>query len=689
MRVRVAWVLAGVTCVLVVADAVVTAQYWNLFSEAAVAVHGFPFVNGAVLGCSVMGALIISRAERHPVGWLLSLIGVTSAFSLLAESYSFWVVTEGGPGPHSLGGVSGWFSTLFGGQLAIGGLALLFLLAPDGHFLSRRWRWAALVIVSGALFFLAALLSVDPREFEIVAESDDAGSLRNVLLSIGLLLIVAGLVASLASMLLRLRRSQGEQRQQVLLIAAAAALVTLGLVNLLVVQIFNGGEQTWAAALPLFTAYLLLPILFAVAVLRYRLYDIEVIINGAVVLVLGTAFAALGYTTLVVAVGHQVGRQTGGFWLSLLATALVALAFQPLRRRVVRLANRLAYGSRAQPYEALSDFSGRLADTPSPTTLLPSVAEAAGRALSAPRATATLDVPGAEPVSATWGQDRTEPTSLQVVPVRTDGATLGSIAVSIPKGHPLRSSDLRLLAALADQTAIAFRNSALEIRLAEHVAELDRTTRELARSRARIIEADDDARRDLEAAISREVLPHLVALPHELDLVRAELANGMATQRVEELVAGTNAALESLRELTRGVFPTQLARSGIEPALRSLLARSGQRVTLRVDASAAAGRRFSARVEATVYFCCAEAARAVPDLTSVELSVADQDLRLRIRPVPGTAVDLRAIVDRVAAVGGSLSVADDVLTLDIPVGADHPTYALLGRVDPGGGEPGL
>ena len=74
------------------------------------AVHGFPFVDGAVLGCAVMGALIVSRDERHPIGWLLSVVGLTSAVSLLTEAYSIWVVTEGGPGSRSLGGVLGWVS---------------------------------------------------------------------------------------------------------------------------------------------------------------------------------------------------------------------------------------------------------------------------------------------------------------------------------------------------------------------------------------------------------------------------------------------------------------------------------------------------------------------------------------------------------------------------------------------------
>ena len=118
----IAWLLAGATLVLVVADVVVTAQYRPLLSEAAVAVHGFPFVSGAVLGCAVMGALIVSRDDRHPIGWLLTVVGFTSAVSLLCEAYSIWVTSEGGPGTRALGGVTGWLSTFFGGQLAIAGI---------------------------------------------------------------------------------------------------------------------------------------------------------------------------------------------------------------------------------------------------------------------------------------------------------------------------------------------------------------------------------------------------------------------------------------------------------------------------------------------------------------------------------------------------------------------------------------
>ena len=339
---RVTRALAWITGALVVADVVVGAQAVSLTSETAIAVHGFPFIDGAVVGSAVMGALIVSRYPRHPIGWLLSIVGTAGAVSLLTEAYAFWVQESGGPGPAVLGGVAAWVSTLSGGQVSIAGLALMFLLAPDGHLLSRRWRYAAWLTGFGAFLCLVAVVSMPPASFRLVTDEIDMGPVRRLAVTIGFLAISAGLVASVAAMLVRLHRSRDEQRQQLRLIALAAALPTVGVVWLLVVQAVNGGRQTWTAALPLFVSYFLLPILFAVAVLRHRLYELDVIINRTVVVVAGVAFAAVGYTALVVAAGRVVEGTGTGFRLSLLATAVVALGFQPLRRSLVRLADRVA-----------------------------------------------------------------------------------------------------------------------------------------------------------------------------------------------------------------------------------------------------------------------------------------------------------------------------------------------------------
>ena len=674
MHARVAWILTALTVVLAVADGWVTAAYRPLLSEEAVAVHGFPFVDGAAVGSAAMGALIVSRYRRHPIGWLLCLTGVDTAVSLLTEAYSVWVLTAGGPGSRSAGAVAGWISTLLGGRLSLAVLAILFLVVPDGHFFSRRWRIAAGVILTGLVFHAAALLTVWPTRF--APDAEQLGLLGNLFSLFAFPLIMGGLVAATVSLVQRLRRSQGVQRQQLRLIATSVVFLVVSFVWMLVVQGVNGGRQTWAASLPLFVAYLCMPVFFAVAVLRYRMYDIEVIINRAVVLAVGTAFAAIGYTGLVVTVAALVNTQTSGLWLSLLATALVALAFQPLRRRVVRLANRLAYGARALPYEALSDFSRRLAETPSPQTLLPAVAEAAGRAVSARRSAAVLRVAGSAGLSAVWPAGAPGGTAEHEVFVRDGDDILGSIGVTMAKGRGLRPADERLLEDLAKQTALAFRNAAMEAELAEHVAALDRTTQALTESRRRVIAADDAARRQLESAISREVLPHLDTMPAELGGLSVAASAPAALEELEQLVTRTNTALESLRELTRGVFPTQLARSGMVPALRSHLARSRPAAALNVGPSA--DRRFPARVEAAVYFCCVEALRAGSGSAGVDLLTTGQDLVVRIRGFARAEVDVQAIADRVEAVGGSTSLGDgDVLSISIPVGVDGSATAAL------------
>src|SRR4051794_24071067 len=139
VRASVAWGLAVLVTVGAVADTVLTAAYRSLWSQETVAVHGWPFVPAAVVGSAGMGALIISRYPRLPVGWLLTMVGPTGALSIVAEPYDVWVVENGGPGPRGLGEFAGWLSWLLG-RVGLPGCPLMFLVAPDGHFLSRRWR---------------------------------------------------------------------------------------------------------------------------------------------------------------------------------------------------------------------------------------------------------------------------------------------------------------------------------------------------------------------------------------------------------------------------------------------------------------------------------------------------------------------------------------------------------------------
>jgi signal transduction histidine kinase len=669
-RVRLAWALAILTGVAAVIDTVMTLESSSFFSEQAVAQHGWPFATTAVVSSSAMGALIVSRYPRHLIGWLFTATGAVGSLSLVCEAWSIWILSADGPGSAHFGHVVGWFSALIGAPLAIGLLGLVFLTAPDGRVLSARWRLAGWLMVVGVAVYCAGILVTPPGQV-VVNEDQDFGLLPSLLTTIGILALVVGLVASAVSLVRRLRRSTGLLHQQLRWISAAAALIPFGLIWLLVLQgVRRHAEQQWMDSLPLLLSYVLFPISVAIAVLRHRLYDVDVIINRAVLLAVATAFVSVGYVTVVV----LVGGNADGVWPSLLATALVALAFQPLRSRAVRLADRLAYGPRAVPYEALAEFSRRLGESPDPTALLPAIADTAAAAVNARRVVVTLLVPGGSDRVATWPVEPTSGMSEVAVgiPVVDRGEVLGHLQVEMAAGRSLRDRDLDLLKDIADQAAIAFRNARLTAELAARVEQLRLRALELSESRRRLITAGDAERRRLERAIARDVVPHLESLPRELDNL-ARVRDGTAGL-LEPLVTASTAALEALREITRGVFPAQLVRGGLEPALRSYLGRSESRGILDLHESAA-NRRFDARAEAAAYFCVAEAAQSLEAPLHVSLGGPDGTLDLQVTGRSRGALDLEHIRDRVEAAGGTVGhdVLDGctVLTVRLPTPLDE------------------
>jgi len=313
-----------------------------------------------------MGALIISRYPRQLLGWLLCVASLLSV-TLAAEAYSIWVLDGDGPGSAYWAHVSAWAAPLLGWP-AFTALIMVFLISPDGHLLSPGWRWAARVTVVGLGLHTLGSLMLRPGDF-VYGEQYSDRTLSTPLLTVGYLLVAAGLIASAVSLVLRLRRARDDERRQLLWIASSAAFLAFGVVFILVVPRIQGEEGTWLAGLPLRFALLAVPLCVAVAVLRHSLLQIDLIVNRALVLALATGLVAVGYVVVVVVLGLAVGEGTGGFWPSLIATALVAMAFQPLRRRVVRVADRLAFGTAAAPYEALADFSRRLGDSPDPSAL--------------------------------------------------------------------------------------------------------------------------------------------------------------------------------------------------------------------------------------------------------------------------------------------------------------------------------
>ena len=656
MRAQVAWCVVGVATGAAILDTWFTAAHDSLLSEATWAAHGWPLAPLAGVGCALMGALIISRYPTHMLGWLLSVASLLSV-TLAADAYTLWVLEGDGPGSAYWVHVIAWASPLLGWP-AFTALIMVFLISPTGHLASPGWRWAVWATLAGLVLRTLGQLTMRPGDF-VYAEQYDGYTLSTVLLTMGYLLVAAGLIASAASLVLRLRKARDDERRQLLWITSSAVFLAIGVVVILVLPRIQGEEGTWLAGLPMRLAQLAVPLCVAVAVLRHRLLQIDLIVNRALMVALATGLAAIGYVSLVVVVGTAVGQGAGGFWPSLIATALVALAFQPLRRGVVRLADRFAYGAAAAPYEALADFSRRLGDKPDPAALLPSVAEAAAHAVNARRVVVTVHVNAGPDRVAAWPSTLADDaaTSRVVIPVVDRGDQLGNISVEMALGRPLRPRDQQLLTDLADQAGIAFRNAQLTAELSAQVQQLSLRTHALDQSRARLISAGDAERSRVERAIARQVVPHLAPLPdrlRELSQCDPQGPDALDAAQLAPLLTSTDTAMQSLREITRGVFPAQLARSGLSTALGSLLARPDRPGRLTIEDSAE-GMRFDPRVEAAAYFCVAETTRAFDHPVAVILAVHAGRLHLSVSGTEAGGLSLNHMRDRIESTGGSVS----------------------------------
>ncbi|WP_369133842.1 hypothetical protein [Modestobacter sp. I12A-02662] len=666
MRRHLAWGLCGLTAVCAAGQTVLLADRPLL--SAAAFLEGWPLLTAGTVVGTLVGALVVSRHPGHRVGWLLCAGQATTAVGLLAASAG----ARGGPGHQAT-----WVGAVLGATMGLALIAALLLLAPDGQLRSRRWRPALAGGGIGLAVHVLATAAVGPAGLDPTGRPLRIAPLHQLLITGGTVVVIGSLVAGAVSLGSRLRGAEGERRSQLLWIALPAAVLAAGPLVLLAAELVvtaQPGEGTpgpGVAALlylPLFLGWAGLPVGAGIAVLRHRLFDIDVVVSRAVVLAVTTAFVTVAYVAVVVLIGGLPGGPVGGPWPSLTATAVAALAFQPLRRRVLRLADRLAYGPRAAPYEALADLTTRLAGAPPPDRLLAVTAAAAGTALAAQRTTATLDLGEGESIASVWapGSDPHLLPAGTTVVVRDAGEVLGRITVVLPPGRQLRDADRRLLDDLADQAAPAFRNARLEAGLAASVAALDRRTAELARSRRRLVDARDTERILLERAIATDVLPGLTALPGRLAAAGEAWARGGPAPDLESLITATTDVLERLRELSHGIFPAQLARSGLGPAVRSLGAGATPPATVDV-APDLAGRRHPEPVESALYLCARQALQAAAGPAAARLEELDGDLVLEVRGAQVTRAAAE-VADRVEAVGGWLELDDGLLRARVPAG---------------------
>jgi signal transduction histidine kinase len=517
-----------------------------------------------ILTFATVGAVLASKRPSNPIGWLLSASALSYAlgsFSILLQRYSLrW---------------SDWISNWVWG-LGIGLTAtFVLLLFPTGSLPSRRWRpvaWFAGFSMVGLFLGNAFSPGVIESSHSVnpVGIGRPVGDVLEVFQHLfgGLFLLSA--LLSIASLVVRFRRADATEREQLRWLVYAAGLLVVGFV---VSSAYIGVVGTTAFSTNIQNAivsgsFVFIPLAIGFAVLKYRLYDIDVVINKTVVIGALAAFITAVYVGIVVGVGALVGQGTSkpNIGLSIAATAIVAVAFQPARARVQRFANRLVYGHSATPYEVLSEFSSRMANTYASDDLVPRMARILAEGTGARSTTVWLTVGSELRPDAGWPVDLPqEALSLRdgqlpevaatlALPVHHRGELLGALSLTKPPGERLTPAEQKLAEDLASGAGLVLRN----VRLTE---ELLANLEELRASRQRIVAAQDSERRRIERNIHDGAQQQLVALAVKARLARqfSERDTAKANQVLEQMEGELTQALEDLRDLARGIYPPLLA----------------------------------------------------------------------------------------------------------------------------------
>ena len=614
-----------------------------------------------------VGLALVTKRPRNVLGWLMMAIGLVFISTPGAPYARYASVTRAGelPGAGLALAVEAPSWVVF-----VGLAGFLLLLFPDGHLPSPRWRWFARLCGGGlAVLFALTLVSPDhgadyglpgvdnPLAIEAIVPALHA---LTPLALIAPLTVIGGAVAVIG----RLRRTTDPvQRSQLRWLAWGAGVMAFAYAMAFVPQAVLGAEAgaRWEDILGTLavSTFLLIPITIGIAVLRYRLYDIDFVIRKTVVFAVMATSIALVYAAVVAGVGAIVGAERSPL-LSAVAAAIVALVFQPVRARARHLADRLVFGERATPYEVMSTFGGQLAGTYASEDVLPRTARVLGEGVGAERADVRLADGHELRTVATWPADAPALDDDFAAEVRHQGELLGALAVAMPANDPIDPNREQLVRDLAAQAGLVLRNERLTRQLRGRLDQLQAAQK-------RLVAAQDGERRRLERNIHDGAQQQLVALAVKARLARSltERDPVKAAAMLEQIDADTQSALEDLRDLARGIYPPLLADKGLAAALVAQARKS----PVPVEVQAEGIERLPQDIEAAVYFSALEALQntakyANASSATISLERSNGELRFSVAD-DGRGFDpaanaygtgLQGIADRLGALDGEVTV---------------------------------
>src|SRR5215472_4053149 len=640
----------------------------------------------ALVGAAVAvpGTLIAARRPRHPIGWLLLLGGVWLAVPAFGAEYARYTFVVQ---PGALPGGDWWlWASRREGAMQDYALPFVLLLFPTGYLLSRRWRpvawlmFAAVTAVNVVYAFLAGDIVPpashgNPAFYGIGNPAGLFGDaqrdwpwLSPPLGALSVIVIVLGLAGGIA----RFHRSRGEERQQIKWVAYALAV--------LAVVIINGAFTHWYTFQAVLHAVAGVGFAAAVtiAVLKYRLYDIDIIINRTLVYVALSAIIAGGYIAIVTGISAVVPHHT--LAVELLAAGLAAVVFAPLRARLQALVNRVMYGERDDPYAALSRLAGRLDATLTPDEVLPAIVDSVTSALRSPYA--AIEVPTGDGPPRTAAANGTLPTGAVPlrVPLTASGAHVGDLVVAPRRpSETFNDADRRLLAGLAHHAGAAV-----------HAADL---TTQLQQSRERLVTAREEERRRIRRDLHDGLGPVLAGIAMQLDAARRLMRSDPDTAGplLQHLRQQTQSAITDIRRLVYELRPPALDDLGLTGALAQHAASCSTPGGLQVSIDTGpALPALPAAVEVAAYRIATEAVTnvarhagartATVTLTAAEgvLHVEVTDDGRGISPTNRAGVGLTSMRERAEELGGTCALrprpgGGSIVSAQLPLTGPLPT----------------
>jgi signal transduction histidine kinase len=601
---------------------------------------------------ALIGLLLTSRRPEHRISWVLAITAVWGSIGGLIYAYAIEALVAD-PGALPGGLAAAWIDNWWW----LPGLALplsaLLLLMPDGHLASRRW-WPVAAAVAAGTVLASVAVSASPT-FELGAaepiENPLALDTPAVIAAgvVGVILVIGGLGASLVAFVLRYRRSGGDERQQLRWVGLSLGLA----VPLFVVGSLLWGAVRGAEVLPAL-AFLAVPTGIAVAVLKYRLYEIDLVVNRALVYGVMTVGVVGSYVAVVGLVGATVSPG-GDLVVSLVVTAVVAVFFQPLRARVQRFVNRLMYGERVDPYSAIAGLGRTLASSLQLDAVLSNVVATVGQSLALQYVGLVLAGDDGSLDGATGAEYGTPSTDLLAFPLVHQGIVVGELRLAARPGERLRERDHRLIADLAPQVAAAVRAVGL--------------SQELQLARQRIVQLREEERRRIRRDLHDGLGPALAGLTFTLEAVRNLTESDL--RRADELLVSATEQVQTMigdvRRLIYGLRPATLDQLGLAASLRGLASQeSAPGTSVTIDAPSSLPQ-LPAAVEVAAYWIAQEALTNVrrhahAHTCSVRVAVEPTVLRLEVADDGGgftsgsTGIGLHTMKERAAEIGGACEI---------------------------------